>query len=233
MAPFEPAESRVEDEFNRTLFDVLQSASDSSAIPLVAAYARTRASLDAYPNSAELIAVLAGEERLSGVLCERDEIHASVLMNRWARGPLVVRPGNWRSALSKGHLEPPADDRPWLLVMDPYTWLRGPEANKARRGPRLCRADLELLRPLVGRYANREAPGALTVPVYGVDEKHAADFRRAVIEMADRLGLERTFLGVPAREGRRHLAAVLSPTEGLVAHVAEAWAAFREGSGAV
>jgi len=226
MAPFEPGEHAVADDANRALVAVLQSASDPSAVPLRTAYARTRASLDSYPNTAELIVALRGAEHVSGILCEKDEIHASVLANRWATSQLAVRVGNWRTALADGRLDPPEQDRPWLFSMDPYTWLRDHEVNRANRGPRLCRADLELLRRLIGRYASRAAPGALTIPVYGLDEGHAGDFRRSTIRLADRLGLERTFLGLPAPAGERHVVALLSPTAGLPAQVAEAWAAF-------
>lgn len=232
MAPFEEAESKDEDAFNRSLHRALESARETptpvdSSPPVRAAYARTRAALDRYPNTAELIAALAGDEHLRGTLCEKDEIAASVLSNRWAPTHVRVRPGNWRAALAGGALEPPEEERPWLITLDPYAWLRGHEADKASRVPNLCKADLELLRPLLGRYAGGTAPGALVVCVYQVDPEHAADFRRAAISLADRLGLERAFLGVPARDGTRHLAAVLSPTEGLAARTAEAWSDFR------
>lgn len=227
MAPFEPGRHAAEDEANRVLIAALQSASTTSEVPVRAAYARTRATLQAYPNTAELIVALRGPEHVSGVLCENDEIHASVLSNRWATSRLAVRVGNWRTALTDGRLDPPEEERPWLFSMDPYTWLRDHEVNRASRGPRLCRADLELLRGVIGRYASRAAPGALTIPVYGVDEAHAADFRRATIRLADRLGLERTFLGLPAPGGTRHVAALLSPSAGLPAQVGQAWAAFR------
>jgi len=228
MAPFEEAESQEEDAFNRTLRRVLESADKASGRPVLAAYARTRASLEHYPNTAELIAALRGDDHLSGALCERDEIPASVLSNRWAPTRVQVRRGGWRGALAGGFLDPPEEERPWLITLDPYTWLRVHEANKASRVPNLCRDDLELLRPVIGRYASGEAPGALVLLVYKVDDEHAADFRRAAIALADRLGLERTFLGVPAPEGTRHLAALLSPTAGLAARVAEAWSSFRE-----
>ena len=227
MAPFEAGETSLDDPHARRLARALAHADRDASWPVLQAYAKTKAAPDQYPNTAELVASLVGESALSGVLCEKDEIHASVLMNRWATSDVDVRKGNWRNALAAGALDAPSEPRPWLLTLDPYTWLLPREVNKASQGPRLAQPDLERLRPVLGRYAQASVPGAWVVSVYGVDEAHAADFRRAVIAVADRLGLERTFLGLPGPDDTRHLSAVGSPTPGLAAQLAEAWATFR------
>jgi hypothetical protein len=227
MAPFEPGSCGADEPTAHALHAALGRADASAAAwPLLRAYHATRARADHYPNSAELISTLVGPGGMSGVLCEKDEIAASVLMNRWAGSDVRVRTGSWRNAVAAGVLDVPTPERPWLLSMDPYTWLLGHEADKASRGPRLCKADLELLRPLIGHYARGASPGVAVITVYGLDDAHAADFRRSVIALADRPGLERSFLGLPAGDGRRHLCAVLSPTPGIVAELAEAWARF-------
>ena len=56
------------------------------------------------------------------------------------------------------------------------------------------------------------------------------DFRRTAMGLADRLGFERSFLGLSAGGDLRHLAVVMSPTPGLVPTVAEGWAEFRSAS---
>ena len=227
MAPFEPGERSADDPQAQRLHRALGRAAPDAAVPLLRAYARTKAAFDHYPNTAELVAAVVGEAHLSGALCEKDEIHASVLANRWAPTAVSVRTGNWRSARAGTHLEPPTPERPWLFALDPYPWLLPREVNKASVAPQLCAPDLESLRPLWGRYANGSMPGAVVLTVYGLDDEHAADFRRRVIAVADRLGLERSFLGIDGGAGHRHLSALLSPTPGLAARVAEAWIHFR------
>lgn len=231
MEPFGALTSAADDPWCAGLAAALAGSTGAArmaaAPPLLVALDRTRAARARYPNTAELIAALRGDDQLSGVLCEKDAIHASVLSNRWAPTAVRVLTGNWRTALERGHLAPPdGASRPWLLTLDPYTWLLDHEVNKAGLAANLCRADLELLRPLLGRYASGEAPGAAIVLAYKLDEAHASRFRGACLHLADRLGLERTLLGTPSGATTRHLAAVLSPTAGLAAGVAEAWADF-------
>jgi len=229
MAPFEAAEATRDGAGPSLLQAVLAGASLDSPVPLLRAYGVTGASPAHYPNSAELLAALLSEPALEGVLCEFDGRSTGALQERWAGRRLAVEGGSWRQALKRGALEAPRDvNRAWLFTLDPFTWLLARERSGARRGPNLCREDLENLRTVLGRYAQSSAPGAFCAFVYQLDAQHATDFRRSALALADRLGLERGFLGLPASGGGRHLAALLSPTPGLVATVAESWTRFRE-----
>lgn len=229
MEPFGTADVASVDDSNRALRTLLSEPQPDSPHPLLRAYAHTKASPEHYPNTAELVAALTGDKVLSGVLCEFDGPNTTALTKRWAGSQLEVRGGSWRATMKTGAFDAPPDwSGAWLLTLDPYTWLLQRELRAANRGPNLCREDLESFRSILGAYAQGEAPGAFCAFVYKLDPEHSANFRRVAIALADRLGLERSFLGLSAGGEARHVGVLMSPTPGLVPRVAEAWAGFRE-----
>lgn len=234
MAPWEPPHGAADAAEGRILADLLGTiacmppgAGDAAPVPVVRAYARAGATPARYPNTAELLAALVGREALQGMLCEVAPEAVLALAEAWAGTDVRVEGRCWRDALAAGALLPPADlDRPWLLTLDPYTWKHDGECTKATRGPFLLRADLEALRPILAAHAHTGWAGACLIFVYGVDPSHASAFRRAALGLADRVGLARAVVGVPAREGTRHLCAVLSTEPDLPAQVAEGFHAM-------
>jgi hypothetical protein len=235
MGPFEGARSGDLHEGNRVLRELLAriaregpEAAEASPFPVLRAYARTRAGPARYPDSAELLAALLGADRLAGVLCEVDAETVAALVARWQGSALGVEARSWREALRAGALAPPADlDRPWLLTLDPYTWKHAGECRREERGPYLLPADMEALRACLAAHLRSGQPGAFLAFVYGLDASHAAGFRRAVLALADRLGLARALVGVAAPGARRHLGAVLASEPDLPAEAAEAWTRLR------
>ncbi len=227
MAPFEPARNPETHEHNARLRNLLRALPAESATAVVRAYAAVEASATHYPNSAELIAGLIGRAQLDGVLCEVDADARLALERAWPEDRMQVDGRSWRDALAAGALFPPEElGRPWLVSLDPYSWLLDGEAKKEARGPYLVREDLETLRPLLAAHAKSGQPGACTIFAYKADPQHAKGFRTHVLRVADRLGLERAVLGIPGPEGTRHLGIVLSSLVDLAAETAEAWHAY-------
>jgi len=229
MAPFEPPRGTEIHAHNRVLRELLgtvacmpSEAAEASPHAVMRAYARAQASVERYPNTAELLAALLGRERISGVLCEVDDANVAALTEAWVESDVRIEARPWREAMPA--LAAPAGlDRPWLFTMDPYTWKHGGECKVVELGPHLEPKDFDSLRRTLGAYVGSEQPGAFMAFVYGVDESHAKSFRRAALKLADRLGLARAIVGIAAPGERRHLGAVLSSDPDLPAETAEAW----------
>jgi len=224
MAPHESAENAAVHDHNRRLRQLLEVAVKDAPVAVLRGYALTHASTERYPNTAALLAALLGARRLAGVLCEVAPEARFALEEAWRGTDVRVEGRSWRDAVAEGALFPPeALDRPWLVTMDPYTWLLDGEAKKEARGPYLLRADLELMRPVFASHVKSGQPGAICIFAYGLDAQHAKSLRTSGLRMADRLGLERAVLGVDAADGRRHLGVVMTSVPDLAAETAEAW----------
>ncbi len=227
MAPHEPAENPEVHDFNRRARAKLAAASKDSDVAVLRAYALTFASTERYPNSAALFAALLGAPRLAGVLCEIRPEARFALEESWRDTDVAIEGRDWREAHADGVLFPPEGlDRPWLITLDPYTWLHDGEAKKEQRGPYLMRPDVELLRHVLAGHVRTGQPGALSAFVYGVDPSHAKAFRSHMLKLADRLGLERAVLGVGGPDGTRHLGIVMTTVPDLAAEAAEGWDRF-------
>jgi hypothetical protein len=86
MAPFEPCETVPNGQSRRLLERTLVAAKEqpnSSEAPVVTAYRATKASLNGYPNSGELLSATIGHDRLSGGITEVDTDKHARLVEVW------------------------------------------------------------------------------------------------------------------------------------------------------
>jgi len=114
-----PREVCAEPNRDRRLRHWLKSPLGTPSI--AAAYQRTKAALDSYPNTSELIAATVGDENICGDLFEVCETKIRSLRARWSQSKLTVRGLSWRQGLWK--IQIPSADSAWLFTMDPMTFV--------------------------------------------------------------------------------------------------------------
>lgn len=127
MAPFEPCGKPPASRNRELLQKALQAAQNppaSGESPIVAAYRATKASLDRYPNTGELLAAMIGRGRLSGGITEIDAQKHAKLVEVWSGSGVTAVNSSWRSEVRPGGvLSCPATLRaPWFLAADPMTF---------------------------------------------------------------------------------------------------------------
>ena len=119
-----------------------------------------------YPNSAELLRVVIGANRLCGGITEQDKAKHKELAAAWTDSGIVVARSSWRKQLSPdGALSCPDHlDAPWLFSMDPMTYTENGNNDDAN----LHRSDLDLLARALERYVGSGQPGIASLFVYSV-----------------------------------------------------------------
>jgi hypothetical protein len=216
MAPREscPAPSR-----NRRLCHWLNSGLGFPSV--VAAYRRNEASLDRYPNTAELVASIIGDDNISGDLFEVSENKVTKLLARWSETDLHVHGNSWRQGLSK--VKPPAPETSWLFTMDPMTFLpdtEGPVDDDAMLRPN----DVSLL---IKYFQNVGVVGPKWVISIFCFELRSGPvnyydlFLSEMRRMSN--GLSLGMASFQVTYGNPHVAAVFSPSEDVIEQIGREW----------
>ena len=123
MAPFEPLQAGKGQVRGR--LDAALGASREPPRPgesaIVAAYRKTCAAKDRYPNSAELLRSVVGADKLSGGITEVDREKCAGLAKAWADSCIVPSCSSWRYQVDPGGVLACPNDLqvPWLFSMDP------------------------------------------------------------------------------------------------------------------
>ena len=105
MAPFEACGPLPHGQTRALLYRSLHAAQgspDSSEPLIVAAYRATKASLAHYPNTAELLRAVIGEDRLTGGITEVDTAKWLQLEQGWSRSGIRPVNSSWRKQVSLG-----------------------------------------------------------------------------------------------------------------------------------
>lgn len=210
MKPFEPCDSPVKGVARHLFVQTLEAVQELETCnepAVVAAYRTTEASLEHYPNSAELLAAVIGRNQLSGGITERDPQKYAELQAVWSGSR--VRPVNasWRSEMSPTgvHWCPDSLQDPWLFSADPMTYRENGQVDDDK----LYRADLLLLAAVLNGYADSRVPGVATLFVYAVRPKVQPQFWAFVDDLAAETGATVESLSLTHQGGNRNLAAIL------------------------
>ena len=210
MAPFEPCDDDRHPPA-RALFRRTLNASYREYRPgeagLVTAYRKTNASIQRYPNSAELVRTVIGEQNLSGGITELDAEKSRQLAEAWSGTGVVVTGASWRSQLDDGGalVRPVDSETPWLFTMDPMTYREHGDADDDQ----LYHADLERLSKALRRYVDSNAPGIAAVFVYSVKSDTWPQFWQFVDDLGDDLAANVASCWLTHRGGNRNLGALL------------------------
>lgn len=209
MAPFEPLEAgkgQVRGRLDTALRASLEPPRPGESA-IVAAYRKTCASKDRYPNSAELLRTAIGASKLSGGITEVDREKCARLAKAWADSSIDPSCSSWRDQVDAGGvLDCPNDLQvPWLFSMDPMTYIEGSKADDDQ----LHRADMDLLSDTLARYVESRKPGIAALFVYAVRPEGQSDFWRFVDNLSKRTGTVSRSCWHTHRGGNRNLAALL------------------------
>ena len=152
---------------------------------IVAAYRRTCASDTNYPNSAELVRAIRGDNGLVGGITETSATKHGKLTRAWHGSSVKVCRASWRSQVHDGVLACPDDLQvPWLFSMDPMTFRKGSQgATLGRDDGNLYDADMTLLCEALTPFVGSRQPGVATLFVYGVNRER----KQAFWQFADQL----------------------------------------------
>lgn len=210
MAPFEACGELPNGQARLLLHGVLRAAQQAPASadpPILAAYRATNASLDHYPNTAELLRRVVGQDRLSGGITEVDAQKCEQLKHAWASSGVKPVNSSWRSQTShRGVLTAPgALDFPWLFTMDPMTYREGGYADDNY----LYRADLARVSGAVGSFVASGKPGVGALFVYAVRPEVQPQFWAFVDDLAAHTKTTVTSCWLTHQGGNRNLAALL------------------------
>jgi len=168
MAPFEPLENTSGSVQKALLYEALKDAGGKpqpNEPLIVRAYRDSEASKEHYPNTAELLRVVVGAEKLSGGITEIDSTKCTRLAEEWSRSNVEIKKSSWRSQLGKNDvLSCPLDlDKPWLFSMDPMSYKEEVEDEEY-----LLYSDLEKLKLVLREYFNSGQPGIACFFVYNM-----------------------------------------------------------------
>ena len=221
MKPFESFENPKE----HVNHELLRSALKQSSHPprpdepvLVTAYRQAEASVECYPNTAELLRTIVGRNRLYGGITETDSDKFRALERAWGVSNIRPMGNSWRLELSPGGALACPDqlDIPWLFTMDPMTYVeRGAgDDNKLRRN------DFGALSDALVRYFGNGQPGIAALFVYSVGsqgDNRQRQFWNFVQDLATRIEERSTkpdnvFVArywLPHKGGNRNLAGLL------------------------
>ena len=210
MAPFETCGILPDGQARSQLSHALEAArlpAGPDDLDVIAAYRRTGASLERYPNSGELLAAIAGRKRLSGAITEVDAEKSAALRNAWSESAVRTVNSSWRDELEGGAALacPPSLASPWLFSMDPMTFREDGSANDAY----LYGADASRLSQTLRAFADSGQPGMATIFVYSVNPNVAPSFFAFVRIVAERSGLTESYFWAVHQGARRNIAAVL------------------------
>ena len=209
MAPFEgfnkpkPYQRR---ELLENALDTSTSLPQSNEPEILSAYRKTKASRKQYPNSAELLRVVIGADKLSGGITEVDCEKHEKLVDAWVGSSVVSIQASWREQVgSGGNLACPNDlQRPWLFSMDPMTYSE----NGREDDEQLHRCDIDSLSNALSQYVRSGQPGIATLFVYsvGVQDDAQRKFWKFVDDLAERISVDTYSYWVPHQGGNLNLA---------------------------
>lgn len=215
--PFLPKRSGAHGLIDAALSWALEAGADDDP-PVIQAYRITRATPQRYPNSAELIAALIGEQRLVGTIAEVDPGIAARLDERWRPSGLKVVARTWRS------LPTPTEslEGPWFLSMDPHSY----KVREYQNDNHFHAADWRRLRRLCAPLVASRQPGAAVVFCYSLRPASVPggtleSFHRDGARFAAEHELEIAAAEVAANGAHRHVALMFSQVPGLVADASE------------
>ena len=206
MAPFESSEQPRNPPARALFLAALNESygeSKQGEQRIVSAYRHSGATLNRYPNSAELLRSAIGADRLSGGITEVDPAKYELLSRAWSGSRVTPVNSSWRSEAETGRTLacPEGLDTPWLVSFDPMTYC----ASGCLDDDSLYRSDLERLSSLINPYVISGQPGLAAVFVYSVRPEVRPQFWRFVDELAERVGVHLVTCWVTHRGGNRNL----------------------------
>lgn len=209
MAPFEPCAQPPNGQARMLLHGALraaQRASETGESSIVAAYRATNASLDHYPNTAEVLRRAIGQDRLSGGITEIDTQKYVQLQNAWSGSAVTPVRSSWRAQVTPGGVLtcPAALDAPWLFTMDPMTYREDGYIDDNN----LYRADLERVCAGVSSFVASGKPGVAALFVYAVKPEVQPQFWAFVDALVGQTGTTVASCWLTHQGGNRNLAAV-------------------------
>jgi len=210
MAPFESCGALPGGQARVLLHRALnaaQLAPTAGESRLVAAYRAASASLDHYPNSAELLRRAIGVDKLSGGITEVDSQKHSQLRDAWSGSCVIAVSSSWRGETGSGGVLtcPIPLEIPWLFTMDPMTYREAGYADDNN----LYRADLERLSTVLSSFVAGGKPGVAALFVYAVKPEIQPLFWAFVDQLATQTGTTAESYWLTHQGGNRNLAALL------------------------
>jgi hypothetical protein len=210
MAPFEPCDRPPNGQTKGLLQKALQAARNPPTCgesPIVAAYRATKASLESYPNTGELLAATVGRGRLSGGITEVDVQKHAKLVEIWSGSGVTPVNSSWRREVRPGGvLSCPATLRaPWLFAADPMTFREDAYADDDK----LYREDLSRLSTTLKGFIASGEPGVAALFVYSVKPDVQPQFWIFADSLAANSSIPMVSCWVTHQGGNRNLAAVL------------------------
>jgi len=213
-----PRESCPEPKRDRRLRHWLNSELDFPSV--AAAYRKTNASIENYPNTAELVASKLGNDNICGDLFEVSEIKVGQLRTRWSETELQVHGNSWRQGLAG--VEIPSAKTSWLFTMDPMTFL--PDGEELIDDDKLRPSDVNLL---IDYFQNAAVFGPKwVISIFCFELRRGpidyyGHFLNEMHRMSNRLGLRMEPLEVVY--GNPHVAGVFSSSEDVIDQIRQEW----------
>ena len=160
MAPLEPCGTLPNGQTGGLLRKALQAAQRSPTSDeerIIAAYRQTKASLESYPNTGELLATTIGRNRLFGGITEFDAQKHAKLVKMWSGSGVTPINSSWRREVHPGGILscPTTLRTPWLFAADPMTFREDGYADDDK----LYRADLSRLSATLKGFIASGLPG--------------------------------------------------------------------------
>lgn len=218
-----PRESCADPRRDRRLRHWLDSQLDAPSV--AAAYRLTKANLDSYPNTSELVAAILGDENIRGDLFEVCEDKIRQLRARWSQSNLRVHGLSWRQGLSKIQI-PPADSG-WLFTMDPMTFVS--ETDGAIDDNKLRRSDVDRLINFFHSIPRFGSLWVITIFCFELRKGPGTNcyelFLHEMERMRRAMALQMTTFEVSY--GNPHVAAVFSASGGIIERIAQEWETLR------
>jgi len=216
MGPFEPCEKPAAGQTYKLLNNALARAllpHESIEPPIVTAYRSTKATLQRYPNSAELLAAILGATQITGSIAEVKECKHAALCKRWKGFGIRTVNASWRlQIVAGGALACPSDlAEPWLFSMDPMTYANQGWADDAK----LYGQDRKLISDALTNFVRSGQPGVALIFVYAIRPDNRTNFWEFADGIANDCGAAIDFLWQTHQGGNRNLSAVLSSNSAL------------------
>lgn len=210
MAPFEPCGALPNGQARKLLHEALQAAQNPPTCgesTIVAAYRATKASLENYPNTGELLATMVGRGKLSGGITEVVPQKHADLKNVWSGSGVTQVNSSWRHQVRPGGvLSCPATLRaPWLFSADPMTF----QEDGYTDDDKLYRADLSCLSTALKEFTASGYPGVAALFVYSVRPDVQPRFWKFVDDLAVNCETPVVSCWMTHQGGNRNLAALL------------------------
>ncbi len=216
MAPRERCDDPKRD---RRLRHWLNAYTDTPSV--AHAYRETNATLDSYPNSAELIASLVGDENLRGDLFEVCADRIRDLCARWNDHSVDVRGQSWRTGLDE--ITIPSTEDGWLFTMDPMTFVS--DNPSAGDDDNLRPNDTDLLIQFFHRVGNFGKRWVISIFCFELRRGPGVNRYQLFLDEMERL---RKTLGLRKEThevsyGNPHVASVFSSSSELLGRIREQW----------